>query len=370
MGRDNNICISDTKAMNELFLRNKIKEFVNRENAYKDFDAKVQERVLGQKNLSEITFNVFMWLRCLAERTSQRQNAMIVAPSGCGKTETYRAIRDILKEEISDIPVLQMDVTKLTSEGFKGMDTNDFFEPLFKDSVNGIAIVVLDEIDKRLIPEFTSRGENVNESIQSQLLTLIEGTELRGTVGEEEVTIDTANTLFVAAGAFQKLRDEKKAKKNAETTKAIGFHSGYTPNVIVEDSADEEITWEEIMDNGAMHEFMGRFSTLVNFHKLDYESVKIIINRYISEYGKLFKCSIIFSDTVVAEFYEKYRTSNLGCRILRNLIWNRISPIGQEIERNNLVNKGNDIKMICDTRCDMYVVDTTVYRMRKKEHAA
>ena len=133
----------------ELELRIKIASFVNEENAYKKFDEQVQKRVLGQKNLSEITYNVFMWLRGLAENRSIRNNAMIAAPSGCGKTETYRVIKEILGREISDIPVVQLDVTKLTSEGYKGMDSKDFFIDLFTD------IQFLDsvELDKdKLLP--------------------------------------------------------------------------------------------------------------------------------------------------------------------------------------------------------------------------
>lgn len=372
MAREGNVGIMDEKAMKELYLRNRIRDFVNQEDAFKNFDAKVKARVLGQKNLSQITYNVFMWLRGLADRSDMRNNAMIVAPSGCGKTETYRTIKEILSEEIANIPVVQLDATRLTAEGYKGMDIKDFFEPLFTDSINGIAIIVIDEIDKRLIPDICSTGENVNASIQSQLLTLIEGTELKGFDGEDDVIINTANTLFIAAGAFQSIRDKRKEArmKNASNTMSIGFHSTPYQNAVIDMPLDEDITLEEIIENGAMHEFMGRFPTIINLHMLDFDSVKTIVNRYISEYGKLLKCQIIFEDNVVKELYEKYRSSSLGCRILRNQVWNRISPIGMEIERKNFANKDEDIKIICATRGDMYTVSNKVYKLSKKEHAA
>lgn len=362
---------SESMSIKEMELRKKIAEYVSRKNAYKNFDEQVHERILGQKNLSEITYNVFMWLRGLAENSELRNNAMIVAPSGCGKTETYRTIRDILKDEIANIPVIQLDVTKLTAEGFKGMDTNDFFAPLFNDSVNGIAIVVLDEIDKRLLPDHNYKGDNINASIQSQLLTLIEGTELRGKVDGEEVVINTLNTLFVVAGAFQIIRDKRKEKqkKNLMNSVNIGFQSNVIQKSEASSLEDEDITLEEIIENGAMYEFMGRFATIINLHKLDFESVKTIVNRYISEYGKLLKCNIIFEDSVAKDLYENYLTSGLGCRTLKNQIWNRICPIGIEIERNNHANTGEDIKIICGTRGDMYVLNDTIYKI-KKEHAA
>ena len=160
----------------------------------------------------------------VAENSVVRNNAMIVVPSGCGKTETYRTIKEIIAKEISDIPVIQLDITKLTSEGFKGMDSKDFFSGLFTESVNGIAIVVLDEIDKRLIRDCNAYGDNVNTTIQSQLLTLIEGTEFSREIDDEVVTINTSNTLFVAARAFQSIRDKRKAEREKSTN---GMQANY-----------------------------------------------------------------------------------------------------------------------------------------------
>lgn len=355
----------------EKVLRMKIAHFVNKENAYKNFDEQVHERILGQKNLSEITYNVFMWLRGLAENCAIRNNAMIVAPSGCGKTETYRVIKEILHKEISDIPVLQLDATKLTSEGFKGMDTKDFLGQLFTDSVNGIAIVVLDEIDKRLLPDYSSKGQNVNASIQAQLLTLIEGTEFTSEIDGETYTINTSNTLFVAAGAFQQIRDKRKEEReqNSKEISPIGFCMNQKQGRENEKHEDDDITLAEIIENGAMYEFVGRFATVINLHMLDKKAVEIIIGRYAREFGKMLKCQICISETVAEELYEKYLTSGMGCRILRNALWNRISPIGMEIERNNYANKGDEIKIICDTRGDVYTVNKKVFKVKKENVA-
>lgn len=356
---------SNLMSEDEIELREKIAEFVNRKDAYKNFDAQVRAHVLGQKNLSEITYNVFMWLRGLAENCTIRNNAMIAAPSGCGKTETYRVIKEILNREIADIPVIQLDVTKLTSEGFRGMNTNDFFEPLFSASINGIAIVVLDEIDKRLLPDHNGDGDNVNAAIQSQLLTFIEGTE----IGEDEdCRINTSNTLFIAAGAFQQIRDNRKKEAKVKSASSIGFLAD-TSKKHGDIALDDDISLADILESGAMYEFVGRFSTLINLHMLDLETVKIIVGRYAAEFGKSLKCKICVSETVVEEMYEKYLTSGLGCRILRNELWKRISPIGMEIERNNLANRENEIEIICDIRGDMYVVNKKVYKMERENVA-
>lgn len=319
----------------ETSLRLKIKEFVERENAYNDFDAKVRERILGQKNISEITYNIFVWLRSLAHGDSSKFNAMIAAPSGCGKTETFRVIKEILCDEIADIPVIQTDVTQLTAEGFSGKNVNAFFTDLLNYSINGIGIVVLDEIDKRLLPSYTSHGTNANNEIQSQLLTFIEGIEY--TDQDCNRTIDTSNTLFIASGSFQSIRDKKNKKKDTCVT---GFHE-----LIVEkddtNSNQDDITIEEIIENGALCELVGRFSTIINYHKLDRHSVGIVCRRYADEIERQINCKICMTEEAIDQLYNTYDSSNLGCRILRSEMWNNLSPICIQLEKTRMVSKDN-----------------------------
>lgn len=314
----------------EKALRKRIRKFVNQPGAYARFDAEVRKHVLGQPNISEITYNVFVWLRGLAEGVEQRHNAMIAAPSGCGKTETYRVIKRILTRKIGDIPVIQVDVTKLTPEGFKGKDVADALDPLFTDSINGIGIVVLDEMDKRLLPCYEAHGKNVNAEVQEALLTVIEGTELSQKKTEKK--INTANTLFIAAGAFQQLRTEKKKKLSA---RKIGFGEQ-------QERPDErltDITVEDILEGGAMYELMGRFSTVINYYQLDRDSVAVIVSRYVSDFKKQLGCNIRITDAAIDGLYDSYAKSGFGCRILRTTMWRRLAPAGIRLEKEQGGNK-------------------------------
>ena len=336
----------------ECILRKKIAKFVNKKYAFKHFDEKVKERILGQPNISEITYNVFMWLRSLADGNAIKYNAMIVAPSGCGKTETYRVIKEILKEEIADIPVSQVDITQLTSEGFSGKNTNDLFTELINKSINGIGIVVLDEIDKRLIPSYSSRGCDVNAEIQSQILTFIEGCEYNDK--DTDITINTSNTLFVASGAFQYIRDKK---NNHKENRTIGFFEKQQEE---EQHINSDITIADIMENGALCELMGRFSTIINLHKLDRKAVATICRRYADEMEEQVKCKILLTEDAIDQLFFIYDTNNLGCRILKSTMWNRISEVCIQMERNENISKRKNYEII-------YCTGKVSFRHRKQD---
>lgn len=45
--------------------------------------------------------------------TPAKANTIITAPSGCGKTETFRAIRDYFRKHNINLPIYQYDMIKL-----------------------------------------------------------------------------------------------------------------------------------------------------------------------------------------------------------------------------------------------------------------
>lgn len=307
-------------------LKHEIKKFVDRKDSYKKFNDEVNSRVLGQKNINQITYNIFMWLKGIAAGKPSKNNIMLAAPSGCGKTETYRVINDILERDIGCIPVLQFDMTQLTAEGFSGRNTDDFFKPLLERSTNGIAIVVLDELDKKIMPRYERFGTNVNSDIQSQILTFIEGTKYSDRLGRHN--IDTNNTLFIGAGAFQELRSQRIETKKSR----IGFLNEDENTESDRDIEFKDITIQDMMKAGAMKELMGRFTSVVNYHELSRDCVNTLVRRYADEYEKQLGCKISISADFSNVLYKEYKESSLGCRVLKSEIWNRLYDTGIKLE--------------------------------------
>ncbi len=284
-----------------------------RETSFMEFREYMSSRVKGQEELDKVLINIYTYLEVVSRPESisipHNNNMLIAAPSGCGKTETYRALRDYFKEKLPHLPILQVDMTSITEEGYKGADTSAVVAGLETSyNTQGMGIIFMDEFDKKLIPSYNSKGGDVNHAVQAQLLTTIEGREF------PEFDIDTTNTLFIGLGSF----DDCRAKKDVEI-KHIGFGQ---ENEAPSDHYTE-ITREDMIELGATYELLGRFSTVINYHKLDYETVDNIINDNLFDIGRTLLVHIELSD----EFRQKVHdiaNSKYGCRMIKSTLNNAI----------------------------------------------
>ena len=273
---------------------------------YLDFYNAVASRVKGQKELSLVTTNVYHYLKNIVDDKKCKNNTIIAAPSGCGKTETYRAISDYFKREIPSLVVHQVDSSILTPEGFRGHDVDEIIRPMEHANSDGIGIVFLDEFDKKLVPERGSRGDDFNLSLQNQLLTLIEGQSFSDIHGK----VDTNNTLFIAMGSFDACRQKK-----SQSEKHIGFEGGNTPG----EDHYADITREDIINLGGTYELIGRFGTVVNYQKLSDEVIDCIIDDIVDNMSKEYGCEVVISKRT-REYLHGKANSEFGCRLLNNQI--------------------------------------------------
>ena len=99
--------------------------------SYKSFRGEIARRVKGQQELDKVLINVYNYFENIHKGEKTKNNILIAAPSGCGKTETFRALREYFKTAIPGLPIGQIDMTSITEEGFKGSDTKAVIAPLF-----------------------------------------------------------------------------------------------------------------------------------------------------------------------------------------------------------------------------------------------
>jgi len=131
-------------------VRNDIAEWLQN-TTYNDFHDCIAERVVGQEQLADLTLIAYCYLRSMAYHQPVSYNTILAAPSGSGKTETYRALRDYFKSEIPGFSINIFDVTKLTATGYRGADVTDILAPYYrKKERKAIGICFLDEIDKKM----------------------------------------------------------------------------------------------------------------------------------------------------------------------------------------------------------------------------
>ena len=304
------------------------KELFKIDFTFDEFADYLGSRIIGQgKELIKAAYLVYDYITNAARGiTTNAVNWMLTAPSGMGKTEFFRAVRDFFDEHFIPVPVIQYDLSQLTETGYKGDDAKVILKHIHEFSPAsipcGTAICFLDEADKKLTPSFDSRGNDINAAAQAALLTMVEGTVM--TAPDSNADVDTSKTMFVFMGAFQKLRDDK--QKEGELDRKL-FGGRY--ECPTEDECFfGDILLDDMITEGMMEELAGRLTLTVNFHKLAPEDMRDIIisrgDKIASERG----VRIELTPAAVDEFAQRGYT-NLGVRAplnkLTELIFEAVS---------------------------------------------
>ena len=210
-------------------------------------------------------------------------------------------------------------------EGIVGFSTNDIAKQLLEKADNSVtlaehSIVFFDEIDKLL---HTTYGP----SIQSQLLRLLEGTELRFSPDRWDSNdskpparaLQTKNMLFLLGGAFQQMFENRK--------QSFGFRQSD------ECDAEEAPQYREDMDIelnklGFTKEFMGRIATILTLAPLDaddyFEILKQSKSSPLKEFVKRIEFhgdSVQVSDDALMAIAKRAAKSQVGARALYKMLY-------------------------------------------------
>ncbi len=249
---------------------------------------------------------------------------LLAGPTGSGKS----FIAYNLKTAFPDL-VHIWDVSNVTCDGWKG---DKKVTTLFKGvteprSYKGrvYPLLFLDECDKLFHPKY-SYGENVSESIQSEFLSVIHGTEIKIREQNDEEpgmmrmvhstrTIDTSKISFLFAGAFEK---RARAVAEKEAGPAIGFNADRnTPQ-----SYSRELTAEDIQEAGCMAELCGRIQKIVCLGKLKEEDFLEML--HMSDRGPVYELEqefgipIRISEDKMKELAHEAYAGGLGIRGIKN----------------------------------------------------
>ena len=294
-------------------LKLSIKEWLGRV-PFTEFRNVIHKDVIGQDNLDLVLANVYNYLTNVALGNPVNNNMLMAAPSGCGKTETYRSLRNYFKTEIPELTISQVDVSVITEEGIVGAGSSILVDELMENGTNGYGIVFMDEFDKKLIPSF-AEGANTSAAVQNQLLTIIEGREVPFILNGQPTGyyIDTSNTMFIGLGSFNESREQKKNAANN-----LGFGARTQDNDMF-----DEITREDMIKMGASYEMIGRFPLIVNYHKLSEEAVDKIIDKTLETLRLAYQLPIELDADMRTQLHE-FANGVYGCRMLDSSIRDQV----------------------------------------------
>ena len=236
----------------------------------------------------------------LREITSRN---VVCGPAGCGKTLVWQCLKKIWPR------IIFVDSSTLSKTGWKGNSIADFLGRV--DFRNQNYIIVFDEFDKCVAPQFASDGENVSQNLQSEFLKIAEGMEMSVKTERGMQIIDTSNMSFVFCGSFARKAEQIREKNS---TSGFGFEAEKTNESLFE----KELLMQDIIDFGVIPELASRITRITNVRPLTLQDYKYLIAKHPASpvkklenlYGREFNLSKKKIDEIAKNAFE----SGLGIR--------------------------------------------------------
>ena len=245
--------------------------------------------------------------------------SLFSGPTGCGKTEIWRALR----REYGADNVHIIDASTLTAEGWKGSNKISSLFRSIRPDRRGRCILVLDEFDKILEPQYGASGTNYSDIIQNQLLRLCDHDVLTFASDDDgrasgALSVDCAGVSVVLLGAFARLRERK-----AHNQKHIGFSAATAAGDIQAD----EITVDDLIAYGMRAELASRINRIVQMDPLTVQDLVRIGRAEVDHLSVLIDRPVEIVPDALLMLARMAQRQGLGARWMRSRIGTMIDDM-------------------------------------------
>lgn len=306
--------------------------------------------VIGQREakkvLSVALCDHFQHVRLTLEGNSapfyQKQNVLLLGPTGVGKTHLIRSAAELI-----GVPFVKADATKFSETGYVGGDVDDLVRDLLRRAGGDVkkaehGIIYLDEVDK-----LATRGEQAGRDVsgrgvQTNLLKLMEDGDvpvvspndmtgqlqsamaaMRGGGALQPETINTRHILFIVSGAFSGIAEIIRRRQISVSGAERGSDRHKTESV---DVLLAQLSTADLINFGLEPEFVGRLPVRVACHGLDTDDLFDVLRKsessLIHQYERAFaaygiKCE--FRDDGLRRLAELAANEQTGARGLMTI---------------------------------------------------
>ncbi len=284
--------------------------------------------VIGQKEakkvLSVALCDHFQHVRLTLEGHGapfyQKQNVLLLGPTGVGKTHLVRSAAELI-----GVPFVKADATKFSETGYVGGDVDDLVRDLVRRAGGNVkkaehGIIYLDEVDKLGTREPIAGRDVSGRGVQTNLLKLMEDGDvpvvspndmtgqlqtamqtMRGGGGAQPETINTRHILFIVSGAFSGMEEIIRRRLESEGRRRLKVDGleGVMSVLMGEDlpaqrrdgpgsargikrSVDQlfqKVATADLIEYGLEPEFVGRLPVRVACHGLDREDLFNVLRK-------------------------------------------------------------------------------------------
>ncbi len=297
--------------------------------------------VIGQREAKKVLSvalcdhfqHVRMTLEGLVAPFYQKQNVLLLGPTGVGKTHLIRSAAEMI-----GVPFVKADATKFSETGYVGGDVDDLVRDLYRRAGNNVktaehGIIYLDEADK-LATRGEGGGRDVSgRGVQTNLLKLMEDGDvplvspndmtgqlqaamsaMRGGGAAAPEVINTRHILFIVSGAFsgidQIIRDRLMGTGQTKAAKLQNVDQLY-----------QQASTADLVTYGLEPEFVGRLPVRVACHGLDADDLFDVLRKsessLIHQYERAFAAYEIrceFKDEGLRALAQMASGENTGAR--------------------------------------------------------
>jgi ATP-dependent Clp protease ATP-binding subunit ClpX len=303
--------------------------------------------VIGQREakkvLSVALCDHFQHVRLTLEGNAapfyQKQNVLLLGPTGVGKTHLIRSAAELI-----GVPFVKADATKFSETGYVGGDVDDLVRDLLRRAGGDVkkaehGIIYLDEVDK-LATRGESGGRDVSgRGVQTNLLKLMEDGDvpvvspndmtgqlqsamsaMRGSGATQPETINTRHILFIVSGAFSGIDQIIKRRLTTAANQSAKIER------LSVDQTLAQLTTADVISYGLEPEFIGRLPVRVACHGLDTDDLFNVLRKsessLIHQYERAFaaygiKCE--FKDDGLRRLAELAANEQTGARGLMTI---------------------------------------------------